>query len=166
MKPDHEPSLGAAERRLFILMSELSAIRNQLMHRTAPEQIDVSIAAMSIIGLLKYIEQFRGVSASNIVWQSPPIETSVVSAIRYTRHAEYGDFMAVFLREKHGGEWLGLCPACAVRGVVASTCEACFTELGTVDCPNCQETAYYDLREYSHSGSAAAECECGMIVPV
>ncbi len=41
MKPDHETTVGAAERRLFILMSELSGIRNQLMHRTAPEQIDV-----------------------------------------------------------------------------------------------------------------------------
>ena len=130
------------------------------------EQIDVSIAAMSMMGLLKYVERFKGVSASDIVWQSPPIETNVISAIRYTRHTEYGDFIAVFLREKHGDRLLGLCPACAVRGVVASTCEACFTELGKVECPNCEGTAYYDLFVHSHQGSATAECECGTIVSI
>jgi hypothetical protein len=49
--------------------------------------------------------------ASNIVWQSPPIEGDVVAAIRYKRLQEYSDFIALFLREKHG-------PACGVQAVV------------------------------------------------
>jgi hypothetical protein len=77
--------LSPAELKLFMLLNELPDIRHQFMHRVAPAEVDVSIAAMCMIGLLKYIERLRGEAASDIIWQSPPIEGDVVSAIRYKR---------------------------------------------------------------------------------
>jgi hypothetical protein len=151
-----------AERKLFILLSELPDIRHQFMHRIAPAELDVSIAAMCMIGLLKYIEPLKGESASDIVDQSPPIEGDVVAAIRYTRHQEYGDFVALFLREKYGNRWLPSCPACGVQAVVSAKCEACFTELKSVECSECQEEGYYIALEYATGGTVQVECQhCG-----
>ena len=151
-----------AERKLFILLSELPDIRHQFMHRIAPAEVDVSIAAMCMMGLLKYIDRLRGEAASNIVWQSPPIEGDVVASIRYTRHQEYGDFVALFLREKYGDRWLPSCPACDVQAVVSTKCEACFTELGSVECPDCHEEGYYIELEYATRGTVQIECQhCG-----
>jgi hypothetical protein len=155
--------LSVAERQLFLLMDGLPDIRHQLMHRIAPAKVDVSLAAMCMMGLLKYIERLKGVSASDIVWQSPPVEGTVVAAIRYTRHQEYGNFVALFLREKYGDQLLPSCPACNVRAVVGSICEACFTELGSIDCPDCYGKAYYIELEHAKMGTAQVECECGLV---
>jgi hypothetical protein len=158
--------LSPAERKLFVLMAGLSDIRHQFMHRIAPAEVDLSLAAMCMIGLLKYIERLRGISASDIVWLSSPIEASVVAAIRYARHQEYNNFVELFLHEKYGGRWLPSCPACTVRAVVGSICEACFAELGKIDCPQCHCKAYYVELDYAAWGTTQAECECGAILHI
>jgi hypothetical protein len=56
--------LSAAEDQLFRLFSRLTNSRNEFMHRTGPKQLDVSIAAMCMIGILKYIERGTGETAS------------------------------------------------------------------------------------------------------
>jgi hypothetical protein len=116
------------------------------------------IAAMCMIGLLKYIEPLRGESASDIVEQSPPIEGDVVAAIRYTPDQEYGNFVALFLREKYANRWLPSCPACGVQPVVSAKCEACFTELKSVGCPECHEEGCYIALEYATCGTVQIEC--------
>jgi hypothetical protein len=152
-----------AEHKLFTLLTELPDIRHQFMHRITPAELDVSIAAMCMIGLLKYIERLRGEAASDIIDQSPRIEGDVVAAIRYTRLQEYGDFVALFLREKYGSRWLPSCPACDVRAVVSATCEACFTELESVWCPECHEEGYYIALEYAAHETVQVECQyCGL----
>ena len=152
-----------AEQKLFILLSELPDIRHQFMHRIAPAEVDVSIAAMCMIGLLKYLERLGGEPASDIVRQSSPIEGDVVSAIRHTRLQEYGDFVELFLREEYGDRWLPSCPACGVQAVVSAKCEACFTELASVECPNCHEEGHYIVLEYAARGTVEVECQhCGL----
>ena len=71
------------------------------MHRIAPEKLDLSIAAMCMIGLLKQIELRMGMAASDIVWQHPPIESDVIAAICYTRLEEYSQFVGLFFEEKY-----------------------------------------------------------------
>jgi hypothetical protein len=162
-RPRLAERFSPAERKLFILLSELPNIRHQFTHRTAPAEMDVSVAAMCMIGLLKYLERLKGESASDIVWQSSPIEGDVVAAIRYTRLQEYGDFVELFLREKHGDRWFASCPACGVQAVVSAKCEACFTELESIDCPNCQEEGHYIVLEYAKRGTVQIECQhCGL----
>ncbi len=149
-KPQYSMYFSPAECQLFRLLGPLPGIRHQFMHGIAPEMPDVSIAAMCMIGLLKQIERLRGESASDIVWQSPPIEGDVVSAIRYTHLEEYSQFVALFLREKYADRWLPECPSCGVRAVVSSTCEACFTELDYVRCPKCDKEVYFTAWERAH----------------
>ena len=74
---------------------------------------------MCMIGLLKFVERLKGESASDIVWQSSPIEGDVLAAIRYTRIEEYCNFVALFLREKYADRWLPECPSCGVQAVVS-----------------------------------------------
>jgi hypothetical protein len=161
--PRNEARLSPAEHQLFVLMRGLPDIRNELMHRTAPAGLDVSIAAMCMVGMLKYIERVRGETASDIVWQSPPIEGDVVAAIRSIQ--EYSNFVELFVREKYGDRWLPACPACGVRAVesavMSAVCEACFTELGSVECKECGEPTYYVELKYEMEGTARVECECG-----
>jgi hypothetical protein len=158
-----ETRLSPAERQLFVLMREVSNIRHQLMHRIAPAVMDVSIAAMCMVGMLKYIERLRGETAADIAWQSSPIEGDVVAAIRSARRQEYDNFVELFLREKHGDQWLPSCPGCGVRAVTSAVCEACFTELGSVECNKCGDRAYYVELDYAANGTAQVECECGAI---
>lgn len=152
--------LSPAEIQLLQLLSQIPLLRHQFMHRT-PEEIDVSIAAMCMIGLLKYIERLKGEAASDIIWQSRPIEADVVAAIRYTRLEEYGQFIALFLREKYPGRPLPECPSCGVPGVASSICEACFEDLDYVVCPETDEKVYFMSWERSR-GAVQVECpHCG-----
>lgn len=110
-------NLAASEVLLLSLLDQLPDIRHKFMHRVAPEQVDVSIAAMCLIGILKHLEARYGTDAADIVWQCPPIETDIVASIRYQRLEEYGKFVESFLREKHEDIWLQQCPACAAWSV-------------------------------------------------
>lgn len=157
----HQKHLTDAERQLISLLHHLPDIRNKFMHRVAPEEVDVSVAAMCMIGLLKHLEARHGIEASDIVWQSPPVEGDVVSAIRYQRLAEYGRFVELFLREKYPNRWLPQCPSCSVAGVVSSRCEACFEELDSVTCLRCDEEVFFPRWERS-AGKTEIECpDCG-----
>ncbi len=160
--PIYSGRLTPAEHQLFRLFSELSDIRHQFMHRTVPKESDVSTAAMCMIGILKSIERLKGESASDFVWQSPPIEGDVVAAIRYKRLEEYSKFIELFLREKYPNRWLPQCPSCGVEAVVSSTCEACFAELDSITCSDCDEETYFMAWEREH-GDRVVQCQnCGL----
>lgn len=100
--PNHR-QLTSAESHLLSLLGQLPDVRHKFMHRVAPDKIDVSIAAMCLIGILKHLEACYGTETSAIVWQSPPIETDIVASIRYQRLEEYGKFVESFLQEKYAG---------------------------------------------------------------
>jgi hypothetical protein len=158
--------LTNAEQRLVSLLRQLPDIRHQFMHRVAPETVDVSIAAMCMIGLLKYLEARYGTEASDVVWQSPPIEGDVVAAIRYQRLDEYGRFVELFLREKYPNRRLWQCPSCSIQAVVSSYCEACFEELGSVTCSKCDEEVYFLPWERS-IGRMEIDCQdCGATLDI
>lgn len=162
----NQKHLTNAERQLIALLGKLPGIRNQFMHRTAPEAVDVSTAAMCMIGLLKHLESRHGIEASEIVWQSPPIEGDVVAAIRYQRLDEYGKFVELFLREKYPNRWLPQCPSCSAPAVVSSHCEACFEELGSVTCSRCDEEVFFLSCERS-IGKTEIECpDCGEMLGI
>jgi hypothetical protein len=129
--------LSPAETQLLSLLSQLPDIRHQFMHRLAPEKVDVSVAAMCLIGILKHLEARYGTDSRDIIWQSPPIEADIVASIRYQRIDEYGKFVELFLKEKCPESWLQQCSSCAAWSVIYSHCEACFEELEPVTCPDC-----------------------------
>lgn len=49
-------SLSAAELQLINLIEQLPDIRHKFMHRVAPARVDVSVAAMCLMGILKHLE--------------------------------------------------------------------------------------------------------------
>ncbi len=158
--------LANSERQLISLLFQLPDIRHQFMHRLAPEAVDVSIAAMCMIGVLKHLEARHGIQASDIVWQSPSVEGDVISAIRYQRLVEYRNFVELFLHEKYPDRWLPQCPCCSASAVVSLRCEACFEELGSVACPRCEENVYFASGERS-IGAMVIECpDCGEKVAI
>lgn len=160
--PLNSQRLTPAELQLLRLLQRLLEIRHQWMHRTPVEMdVGVSIAAMCMIGLLKYIERLKGETASDIVWQSSPIEGDVVAAIHSTRLDEYGQFVELFLREKYAERALPECPSCGIEAVVYSICEACFEELDYVRCPETGEEVYF-IRWQRARDNLEVECpHCG-----
>lgn len=157
----NHPQLTSAESHLLSLLSQLPDIRHKFMHRVAPDKVDVSIAAMCLIGILKHLEARYGTEASDIVWQSPPIETDIVASIRYQRLEEYGKFVESFLQEKYTGACLQQCPSCSTWSVINSRCEACFEELEAITCPGCDAEVLF-LPWGRKIGTKKVECQdCG-----
>lgn len=136
-------NLTGAEHLLLELLDRLNDIRHQLMHRTTPETIDVSIAAMVMIGLLKHVEARYGRKGAEETWSESAAANDVVAAIRYSRIHEYGRMIELFLQHKYPGKILAYCPACAVRAVADSVCEACYEEVESMLCPYCDEEVHY-----------------------
>lgn len=158
--------LTEAELHLLKLLKQLPEIRNEFMHRVSPENVDVSISAMCLIGILKHIEIKHKTKAFDIVWQSSPIETDIIASIRYQRLKEYGEFVESFLREKYVGLLLQECPSCAALSVINSRCEACFEELEEITCPECDVEVLFPSWE-KQTGSALVVCpNCGKQVNI
>lgn len=158
--------LTAPEIQLLSLFGQLPDIRHKFMHRVAPEEVDVSIAAMCLIGILKHLEARYGTESSDIVWQSPPIETDIVASIRYQKLEEYGKFIESFLQEKYKGSQLKQCPVCAAWSVLHSSCEACFEDLDSITCPDCDVDVLFQSWERQF-GTAVAVCQnCGREIDV
>lgn len=158
--------LTSAEAQLLSLLSQLPDIRHKFMHRVAPEKVDVSVAAMCLIGILKHLESRYGTDPKDIVWQSPPIETDIVAAIRYQKLDEYLRFIELFLQEKYPGSRLQQCPSCAAWSVIYSLCEACFEELESITCPDCDMEVLFMPWERK-VGKAEVECQgCGKLLDI
>jgi hypothetical protein len=98
-----------------------------------------------------------GEIASDMVWQSAPIERDVIDAIRYTRLEDYNRFVESFVGEKYPDRHLPVCPNCGVTAVVCSPCEACFEEF---DCKHCEECGEEILYSFSQKIAKAVPSEC------
>lgn len=162
----NQQHLTPAERQLLLLISLLPDIRHKFMHRTAPKEVDVSVAAMCLIGILKHLEARYQIQTSDLVLQYPPIESDVVAAIRYKKIEEYGKFIELFLNEKYRGATLQQCPSCAAWSVMHFHCEACFEELEYIRCPNCDENVFF-LPLDRVIGTETVECQfCGFKIDI
>lgn len=161
-QPQNNARLSPAERYLLSWLSQMSDIRHQFMHRLAPEDADVSVAAICMIGLLKQIEKHEGETASDLICQSPSIEGDVVKAIRWQRLDDYNKVVALFIREKYPDRHLEACPACGVPIILSSECEACFEQLDYVRCAECDEETYF-MAWQRHHGIFDVDCQgCGI----
>lgn len=163
-EPTNATRLSGSERKLLALLAELPEIRNQLMHRIVPEQIDVSAAAMCMVALIRLTarRKARGQATRSF----DPIEADVVEAIRGARLDEYTGFIETFVHEEYPEQFLPNCPGCDGATVVASRCQACFEEIGQMSCPECDEDIYY-LDWMSRYGKHTTTCGgCGREWPI
>jgi hypothetical protein len=135
----NEAHLTGAEARLLELLKGLNDSRNNIMHGLVPENLDLSLAAMSILGLSRVAHRRRGQSVEDILRQDPLIQGNVVEAIGYEKIEDYYRFVEAFLAEEFPGQYLSMCKNCGISSIVNSRCEACFESMESLTCHSCDE---------------------------
>jgi hypothetical protein len=83
LTPKYQARLTGAEIRLLDLLKGLNDSRNRIMHGLAPENLDLSLPAMSILGLSRVAYRRKGESVEDILKADPPIQNDVIKAISY-----------------------------------------------------------------------------------
>ena len=136
-----DPSLlmPLRERRLLKIFENLNEARDQIIHRTVPDDLEPSVAAISLLGLLRIAERQEGDGLDDIPWESPQAESDVFEAISYKRVEEYCRRAEEWVREEYPDALLYQCPLCLtesiVDGALPANCEVCFQEMWRCTCP-------------------------------
>jgi len=156
--------LSLGEQRLIQILKELPEVRDQLMHRPLPNALDHSVAAISLLGLLRFSRNRIGEPASRFEYDSPRIEADVFSTIPYKRVEGYCRLAEELLREEYPAHSLGFCGNCGTHSILSGHCEICFEEMGWFDCLVCGEGNYYAAWELLLNPTKEFECSaCGKI---
>jgi hypothetical protein len=126
--------LSIAEREVVTtFLPPLIPLRNMLMHRAAPEAIEVSEAALATLALLILVYRQTGVSTDEFWSQSFPIEYEVVDELRVQHLDTYTRFVERVVAEEY--DWIDVaqCDYCGgqTRPRGESECRACFHESET-----------------------------------
>lgn len=137
LKPKNPARLTGAEIRLLELLKQLNDSRNRIMHGIIPEDLDLSVAAMSIIGLSRVAYRRKGESVEDILQVNPPIQCEVIKAISYKKFDDYYRFVEAFLAEEFPGKYFPECDNCGASSIVNSRCEACFETMESFTCDSC-----------------------------
>jgi len=155
--------LSPSERRVLELFGHLAEPRDQIMHRTLPDDLEASVAAMSLLGLLRIARRRIGEKAlDDIVRQSPEVEADIFRTIRYMRVEEYCRFAEQLLREEYPDACLEQCPNCGTASILAGHCEVCFEEMACLDCPETEEPVFYPSWQRFVHECIEVECpHCG-----
>ena len=96
LTPKFRARLTGAEIRLLDLLKELNESRNRIMHGMVPQDLDLTLPAMSILGLSRVAYRRRGESVEDILQVDPPIQGDVVQAISYRKSQDYYRFVEAF----------------------------------------------------------------------
>lgn len=134
--------LTDAETCLLKLLKILNESRNSIMHGLVPENLDLSLSAMSILGLSRVAHRRRAQSVDDILQQDPPIQQDVVEAISYKKIEDYYRFVKAFLAEEFPDQYLPVCENCGINSIVNSRCEACFEAIESFTCDSCDEEVF------------------------
>jgi len=158
--------LSNSERMLCKMFGKLSKNRHKYMHRIAPVDADMSIAAVALLGILRLLKNHKGIETSDMLDASPPIESDMASVIK-TKHARtYERYVTQFLKEEKISGYLEHCPNCDLHTVHNTSCWACFEEFETVYCEDCDESTNY-LSWLPQSGEKSINCKnCGVKLPI
>jgi hypothetical protein len=137
LTPKYQARLTGSEIRLLDLLRGLNDSRNRIMHGLTPENPDVSLPAMSILGLSRVAYRRKGESVEDILQTDPPIQSHVIKAISYRKFNDYYRFVEAFLAEEFPGKYIPECENCGASAVVNKRCEACFESMDSFTCDCC-----------------------------
>jgi hypothetical protein len=149
--------LNNEEVRLITLYQTLPDIRDQLTHRTLPNDVEACDAAMSLLGTLRIAQHRMGPCLSEYNMDSPRIEAEIHHAIPYKRHAEYVGRAYSLLKSRKNTSNFGICGQCGTNSIDMGVCQICYTEYESAWCPECGEETYYQ----SWESPMEVECSCG-----
>ncbi|MGE0085764.1 MAG: hypothetical protein AB7S75_15245 [Desulfococcaceae bacterium] len=153
IKYERDGKITKTEVHLLNLLEQLNKTRNEIIHRNPPQKLDasvVSVAAMSLIGMLHVIQRRRNESFYNIFNQHTEVQRDISEAVKVSMIDEYKALIESLLKEKYPNEFFDECPYCGAVAIINSlrlpttTCNACFEELELITCESCKEE-YYTL---------------------
>lgn len=129
-------TLSASEQEVLTEhFSPVIRLREILMHRAAPEELDVSTAAFATLALLVLVRRQTGLSTDSFLSQTPPIEIDVVEELRVNQLDRYTRFVERVVSEEAADRddrfsWVRHCENCGGRTVMPGEqeCRACFFE--------------------------------------
>jgi hypothetical protein len=124
------------KRAINELFPRLNVLRNSLMHRVPPPEIEVSDAAIAMLALLHLVARWSGSTADDFVEQYPPIESDVVDAIRWTDLDRYTRHVEWVVSEENPEAWnVVQCENCGgmTRLRYERHCRACFDDTAVDD---------------------------------
>lgn len=139
LHPNFAKNITIPEKKLLELFRKLDEPRNKIIHGEIPENVDVSIMAMALVGISRISQKRCGESADDIVQQDPTILRDVVEVIRWSKLEEYNNFIESFIHENTEDIYIRRCPYCNAIAVVGRYCEGCFMDLKEIECPHCKE---------------------------
>lgn len=136
MHPLWETLSGTEQEVVTVYLPPLTELRNVLMHRPAPEEIDISQPAVATLALLTLVKRRTGASTEEFLSQSPSIEYDIVDELRTHQWPSYTAFVERVLSEEFpGDDWIYIvqCDYCLGQTRVRhdSECRACFHESDT-----------------------------------
>lgn len=149
LKGSHSNSLKKSELKLFDLLETLNSVRNQIIHREIPDDFEPSIAAWSILAMLKIASRRYGFSIEDRFEQSPSIELDVLHQIEYEKFDDYVNFADEVLHEEYPDAYkcFEQCPYCWALSVDGDQCLVCYKEFSKAICPRCNEVLLVDFDE-------------------
>lgn len=126
----NNPMVSASERLIIAeVLAPLNIQRNTLMHEPAPENLNVSEAAVALLALLHVIRLRSGHESSHFFDQRPPIELDVFESVSLRDHERWFDLAERLARDEYG-EALDGCDCCGRLALPPSgPCVACFVEI-------------------------------------
>ena len=142
-KLEHAGRLSRAEQKLLDLLAELNKTRNEIIHRDFPNDPDASVAAYSMLAMLRAASRRWGIALEALYSQDPPIQTDVVKSIHWKRFDDYNAFIEESLRDEYPEiKFFHQCPYCGTNAIMRRRCEACLQPMKLKECPSCGEEFY------------------------
>lgn len=122
--------LSPGERRVIRdVFPLLPRLRNQLMHRPAPERLEIGDATIALLALLYLARRRLRVSASDLLNQDPPIEADVFAELLVREQDRWFIVAEQLVLEDYGQQDLEYCDNCGRYALTPdSGCQACFAE--------------------------------------
>jgi len=158
--------LTDSERKLCKLFGKLSNNRHRYMHRIAPDNADMSAAAVALLGILRVLKNRKGIKTSDLLDMSPPIENEIASAIKLSHARSYESYVALAMKEDGIRGYLEHCPNCDLHTVYDAECWACFEEFESAYCTRCDVSTIY-LSWLPQSGESTINCqECNSALAI
>lgn len=122
--------LSPSEHRVFEdILPPLGDQRNTLMHKPAPEELDVTDAAIALLSLLHIVRRRKGLATKEFFDQDPPVEQDVFDLIGWRDHERWRRTAEFLVASEFGDDYVRGCDYCGAFAVPpGACCQACFHE--------------------------------------